>query len=376
MKISIIHFDPYIGGETTLCNSISEIISKNHEVQILHPIHLSKRGKVIMKTGWGKVNGGIFCTYEETIEKSKDSDFIFCINGKHINGSKNSDKKTEAIKDSQDFFSRFQNKEMIFYEHGYHTWRLYDFENVFSLLNRNGNSIRVLTNTKAVIPFYESKGYNAYLCRQPFNPEYYAPIKKNNSDILNICFNSRYSTTKGPQKIFPFIDQFLNKKYKFALNFRGTIGDPVSIWHNIKHYFLENSNEIIMKKYATDISEVYDEQDYTIYAGYQTKQERGKIEYSILETIHYGIPMIAHKDYFDYFMYDEYGITREELKKCFIELTDSNMNKIMTRDFEHSDYVQNSMKILEDFLPEKILERFENCLNSPASVGKKVVSLF
>ena len=384
MKVNIIQFDPVIGGETTLCNALSAILATQYEIRVIHPVHANKKGKLKIDTKWGKVTGEEFLTYEDTAKACEDVDFVFCINAKHVKGSVKSDKRELAQADSDHFFSLFSEKNFIFYEHGFHTWRLYNYENLFEKLMKNNNTVRVLTNTNMAIDFYATKQYNAYLCRQPFNTDLYTPLnfKHIAPEIspIKICFNSRYSATKGPHIIIKEFMQFFDKGLNFNLQFRGNISDPVSVWHNIDGVLLKevvkSKEEIKFLDFADDISDIYQDQDYCVYAGYQTREERGKIEYAILEPIWYNIPLIVHSDVFVHFKYDEYGISEEQLRKSFIELTPENIQLIIDREFDPSEYVKNARKIVEDFLPGKILERFEKCITSPASKGRKKVELF
>jgi hypothetical protein len=385
MKVNIIQFDPVIGGETTLCNALSAILRTTHEIRVIHPVHASKKGKLKIDPKWGKVEGEEFMTYEAVNKACEDVDFIFCINAKHVKGSVKSDKRALAQADSDSFFELFKGKNFIFYEHGFHTWRLYNYENLFSKLIKNGNTIRVLTNTKMAIDFYATKKYNAYLCRQPFNTDLYKPVQKR-VDIdsvlgtVNLCFNSRYSATKGPYTILREFMSFFGKGLNFKLQFRGNISDPVSVWHNIDGVLLKDvirsKEEISFLGFADDISEIYQDQDYCVYAGYQTKEERGKIEYAILEPIFYGIPLIVHRDVFEHFKYEEYGITEEQLRKSFIELTPENLEMIISSNFDATEYVKNARAILEDFLPKRILDRFQHCIDSPSSKGRATTELF
>lgn len=383
MKVNIIQFDPVIGGETTLCNALSAILATQYEIRVIHPVHANKKGKLKIDTKWGKVTGEEFLTYEDTAKACEDVDFVFCINAKHVKGSVKSDKRELAQADSDHFFSLFSEKNFIFYEHGFHTWRLYNYENLFEKLMKNDNTVRVLTNTNMAIDFYATKHYNAYLCRQPFNTDLYkllAPSTSTEANPVKICFNSRYSSTKGPHVIIKDFMQFFDRDLNFKLQFRGNISDPVSVWHSIDGVLLKDvvrsKKEIKFLDFADDISDIYQDQDYCIYAGYLTREERGKIEYAVLEPIFYNIPLIVHPDVFAYFKYDEYGITEEMLRKSFIELTTENIQKIIDRKFDSSEYVKNARKIVEDFLPGKILERFEKCITSPASKGRKKVELF
>jgi len=384
MKVNIVQFDPVVGGETTLCNALSEILRKEHEIRVIHPVHTGKKGKLKIDSKWGKVKGEEFMTYEDVAKACEDVDFIFCVNAKHVKGSVKSDKRALAQADSDNFFGQFKDKNFIFYEHGFHTWRLYNYEGLFSKLMNNGNTIRVLTNTKLAIDFYATKGYNAYLCRQPFNTDLYKPCAKNtaldSTRKTNICLNSRYSATKGPYIVLRHFMPFFDKGLPFNLQFRGNISDPVSVWHNIDGVLLKDvirsHTEIVFKDFAHDISEIYDLQDYCVYAGYQTREERGKIEYAILEPIFYNIPLIVTPEVFEHFKYEEYGITEEKLRASFIESTPENLKNIIDGTFDSSSYVENARTILEDFLPDRILERFSTCAKSPASRGRKITELF
>jgi hypothetical protein len=380
MKINIIQFDPVIGGETTLTNALSEILRKEYEIRVLTPVHLSKKGIPKVDKKWGKVKGAEYLSYEQVKETCEDADFIFCVNAKHVKGSVKSDKRELAQADSDLFFGQFHGKNFIFYEHGFHTWRLYNYERLFSNLIKQDNTIRVLTNTKMAIEFYASKGYNAYLCRQPFNTDLYGPIKSNSGSKINICFNSRYSATKGPYVILRQFMPFFGKGLNFNLQFRGNISDPVSVWHNIDGVLLKDvmrsHPEISFLGFADQVSEIYNEQDFCIYAGYQTREERGKIEYAILEPIFYDIPLIVAPEVFEHFKYEEYEIAETELRSCFIEATPDNLQKIIDGKFDFENYTRNAHRILEDFLPHKILERFKTCITSPASKGRSHVELF
>lgn len=381
MKINIIQFDPVIGGETTLTNALVHILKNQYDIRMITPVHLSKRGKKQIGSNWGKVEGVEYLDYDEVEKACEDVDFIFCINAKHVKGSTKSDKRKLAQEDSDNFFGRFKNKNFIFYEHGFHTWRLYNYEKLFSDLIKNGNSIRVLTNTKMAIEMYENKQYAAYLCRQPFDTSQYAPRKNiEKFGHINICFNSRYSSTKGPHIVLEEFIKFFDKGLDFNLQFRGNISDPVSVWHNVDGVlmkeFIKSKSEIKFLDFADTISEIYDYQDYCLYAGYQTKEERGKMEYSILEAIYYEIPLIVHESVFEHFKFEEYGVTPEQLEKCFIRLTEENLSQILSGEFNPRSYVENSKILLEDFLENKILERFAICINSPKSKGRVQTELF
>jgi hypothetical protein len=109
--------------------------------------------------------------------------------------------------------------------------------------------------------------------------------------------------------------------------------------------------------------QIYNEVDYCLYAGYGTKSEKGKMEYSILEPFFYGIPLIVEKDVIQHFKYEEYGINREDFKKSVILLNEENLDSIVNGTFDPTPYVQNARKIVEDFLPKKIIPRLQKALD-------------
>jgi len=172
----------------------------------------------------------------------------------------------------------------------------------------------------------------------------------------------------------PFFENFVDRGLNFRFNFRGNLGDPCSIWHNLKHYFTHE--EIHIGDSTSDKNLIYDKQDYTLWCGHTAKAEHGKLEYSPLESIHYGIPIIAHSQVIDTFKHAEYGTTPEQIEKCFIRLNEDNLRKIINKEFDATEYVINSKKLLNDFLPKVITERFNHCINSPASTGRKIEKLF
>lgn len=377
-NINILHFDPFFGGESTLCKALSMILKKEYDVRIIHPINTPKSGQLnVKKAKWEKIDGEEFVSYDHVPLECVAADWIFCINGIHVKKSVYKENGNKARSISDDFFSQFYGKKFIFYEHGVHSCRLYNYERVFDVLIKNGNSVRVLTNTKEAIKMYDKKNYSAFLCRQAFNKDIYVPLEpRKNDGILNFCFNSRYTSIKGPHLVIPYFENFFKKGLGFKFNFRGTVTDPVSLWYGIMHYFTDNEDEMVMRRYAKTMSEIYEQQDYCVYAGYTTREEQGKMEYSVLEAIYYGIPLIVHPAFLDNFKCQEYGVSHDYVKTCFIELNEKNLDMILHRDFDSSEYVKNSKIFLDDFMGDKILERFDVCINSKVSNGLKNVELF
>lgn len=371
MKIDIVQFTPVIGGETTLVKAMYKILREmGHEVRVLHP---TKSGKCLK--GWATFEGQNYVKIKDFPETTKETDTLFFINSIHLKKFKKLEDRAKEFASVQPVFS-FENKKVIFYEHGRHSSDLYDYPTIFKNLTDQGNRLVVFTNTNEVINYYTQLGYEAFLIRQPFDPSYYPKLEKNKTGKVQIAFNSRYTSNKRPNEVLPYFDKYLGKDENFQLNFRGNVRDNVTIWCNLFHYF--EDPKIVMHDYAKEMWEIYNGIDYCLYAGYGTKSEKGKMEYSMLEPFFYGIPLIVEKDVIMHFKYEEYGISKEDFKKSVILLNDENLDSIVKGTFDTKPFIKNAKKIVEDFMPETIKARltlgFEALDREPKK--RKVVELF
>ena len=370
--IDIIQFTPVIGGETTLVKAMYDLLSEmGYTVRVIHP---TKSGKSLK--GYCLFNGQNFVKISEFDDFVKDTDTLFFINSIHLKKHKKIEERERVFESIQPMYS-FENKNVIFYEHGRHSSDLYDYPSIFEILKEKNNKVIVFTNTKDVIPYYEDLGYNAFLIRQPFDPKSYPEIQRNSNDDVQISFNSRYTANKRPQNVLPFFSKYLGNESNFTLNFRGTVRDNVSVWYELFHYF--EDPKIVMHEYFEKFYQIYENQDYCLYAGYTTKSEKGKMEYSMLEPFYYGIPLIVEKDVIHHFRYDEYGISKEDFLKSVIPLTEENLDSIINKTFDWKPYVDNAKSIVKDFLPSAIKERLKIGLegfDNPVKIKKATVPLF
>lgn len=349
-SLDIIQFTPIVGGETTLTMAMGKLLTElGYSVRIIHP---SKSGKMLK--GWCTMENQHFVKISEFPEFIKNTNILFFINSIHLKKYKKLEQREVAFKSIESIFN-FSNKKVIFYEHGRHSAELYDYPKIFKILKNKGNKVIVFTNTNEVIPYYENLEIPSFLIRQPFFPEYYPERKKPISEKIQICFNSRYTSNKRPQYILPYFKEFLDSDYDFQLNFRGNVRDNVSVWFNLFEYF--ESDKIVMHEYFEKFHEIYDYQNYCIYGGYTTKSEKGKMEYSILESFYYEIPLIVENEVIQTFRYDEYGISKEQFLKSVIPLSENNLKLILSKEFDYTTYVENAKKLVDDFLPEIVKER-------------------
>lgn len=349
--IDIVQFTPIIGGETTLVKTMQDILrDMGYSVRVIHP---SKSGRKLKE--WCSFDGQNFVKISDFCKFVETTDVLLFINSIHLKVHKKLEDRAKVFESIQPIYG-FENKRVIFYEHGRHSSDLYDYPTIFEKLRSQGNQVIVFTNTNDVIPYYENMGYSAFLIRQPFDPKNYPKIQRpKGSGPVQICFNSRYTANKRPQNVLPFFSKYLGVDSNFLLNFRGTVRDNVSIWYNLTHYF--DDPKIVMNGYVEKFYQIYNEQDYCLYAGYTTKSEKGKMEYSMLEPFFYGIPLIVEKDVIQHFRYEEYGITKEEFLNCVIPLTEENLDSIINRTFDWTKYTENAKKIVTNFLPEATKSR-------------------
>ena len=356
-KIALFQFEPIIGGESTLCACLSKILSKHYTVRIFHPCGYEGTNMRVSQL-WKAVDNGKFVPYYKVPEICNVVDYCIFLNSVHINQKTYYEQMFPVIR----MFSNIKNSNVIFYEHGLHTWNHCDYETIFSMLNEK-NKIRILTNTNEAIEKYTERGYKSFLCRQPFIEENYPIIQKNKSKTVNICFNSRFSTAKFVHKAIDYFSEFLNDEaMDFKLQFRASGKEPDGM--NVLKDEIRKSKNGILKDYAVNISEIYDNQDFCLYWGYDETPEIGKLEYSLLEAFYYEIPVIAHPSWIRSFKCEEYGYTQAFIDSCFIPLDPYTIIDLVKNPEKYKSCLENARLLLCDFLEYNIIERIKLCFNS------------
>ena len=337
-SLLIIQFEPIIGGESTLCRALKSVLS-SYEITVIHPF-ADKVSSV-----WKEGKTGEFKSLSQSIQLIKKNDVILFLNSTHYKDSMNL---------LRDFYPKLKNKNIIFYEHGLHTWTQCNYESIFKLLSKY-NKLRVLTNTNEAISFYREKGYQSFLCRQPFVPSEYNQINKNQSSELQICFNSRFVKNKGVfDALNYFFEFFTMPDLNFSLNFRAKKVEAEGL----------SIPRVSVKPYVENISEIYEAQDYVLYYGYDDPNEMGKLEYSVLEAIYYNLPIIAHPKFIRNFKCTEYGVSKDHVQKMFFKMTPFSMLDVLINKPDLSIYAEEAKVLLNDFLPEQIRYRVYLCVSS------------
>jgi hypothetical protein len=355
-KISIVQFEPIIGGESTLCESLSNLLSSCYDIKIYHPCQIIDSKLRISKL-WHAVNNGKFVPYSYLKTICDNSDYTIFLNSIHVSTHTPYSLMRELIV----AFSTITDSNLIFYEHGLHTWKQCDYLTLFSILEHQ-NSIRVLTNTIEGKAIYEKYRIKSFLCRQPFLPKS-SVVEKNDTDIVNICFNSRFSLNKKVDKVVNYFHEFLNDSdMRFSLNFRESGLESENLI-SLKKIIIDSKNGKL-ERYTTSSQDIYNKQDFCLFFGYDDRQEVGKLEYSLLEAFHYSIPVIAHPSWIRNFKYTEYGFDKEFIDKCFIPLDPYTFKDIVANPQNYRHTIENAKLLLEDFSATKILNRIKTCLET------------
>ena len=362
---SMIPFVSNVGANQLLLN-VKSVLEKNGYKFDIFVLNDNKHYKRLSKTLFSHT-----ISQNKNINYVSESDFfdiykdenrkIFFFNNSNIctKYSKKS-KKQETVdelwnEDKKYLIEPLKNKTIIWFEHGPHSNFECNYVESIKRLQEQNNKIVVWSNYKSLMnDFYVKNNIMNFMTRQAFSNDLYGEIKKSlNQSKTIFCFCGRYVTTKRPQILFNLLKWTLNTDLSFEVHFRGTKTAPFLFVN--KHFF--DDPRFIMNDQTEYAWQQYDNKDYCFYFGNNIKTERGKIEYALLEPIYYGIPIVTIPKYFDEFMYDEYSITKEELKKCLIEYSDETFKKILDKTFDYSSYVENSKKIiLSKFFEENFMK--------------------
>ena len=384
MKIDIVQFTPVPGGETTWTKATAQIlIDLGYEVRVLHP---TKSGKKL--GGFMEMPNQHFIKQAKLPEELQQADIIYFVNSIHLEASKkkSAEEKAAMFDAVRPIFEGLHNKKIIIHEHGnMYSIKLYRYDAIFEILQNNGNRVVMTTNLHSSVPRYEEMGIPAFLTRQPFYPTMYPEITKNKTKTPTITFNSRYTATKRPQLFLKYMDPFFETVDNFKIRFKGNKNDNVTIWYKLQKYF--EYPQISIQKNNPDmrqeVFEIYDGADYCAYPGLSLINEKGRVEYSMMEAWYYGLPLLVSPEVIEKFNLQEFGYTQEMLNNGMVLMTERNLDKIVNGKFtkaEKEKIAEGGRELLKEFLPETFIPRFQKALDYLNSnkkfVKKEAVTLF
>jgi glycosyltransferase involved in cell wall biosynthesis len=367
MKIDIVQFTPVPGGESTWTKATALILQDmGHQVRIITP---TKSGRKL--SGFMEMPNQIFIKEKKICEELQKADIIYFVNSIHLQKSKRKSElqKQEIFDKIKHIFEGIQNKKIIMHEHGnMYSIHLYKYAEIIEILQANNNKIVMTTNLRSSVPKYEEMGIPAFVTRQPFYPAMYPKVEKNKEDSSVISFNSRYTAIKRPQLILAMIEKYLKEGLNFKFRFKGNKNDNVTIWSNLTKYF--EYPQISIKKNVPDmykeVTEIYEDADFCVYPGNSVKSEKGRVEYSMMESWFYELPLMVSTDIMENFNTDEFQWTNEMVFAGMIPMNEENVKKMVNNSFtneEIQNYINGGKMLLKDFLPEKFIPRLQKALD-------------
>lgn len=384
MKIDVVQFTPVPGGETTWTKATALILQDmGHEVRVITP---TRSGKKL--SGFMEMPNQIFVKESLLCDVLQEAEVIYFVNSIHLQKSKrkSEEEKQDMFNQVRHIFEGIKDKKVIMHEHGnMYSIHLYKYDDIMNILVENGNRVVMTTNLRSSVPKYEEMGIPAFVTRQPFYPSMYPKVNLNEEDKSIISFNSRYTATKRPQLILGLIEKYLEEGFNFGFRFKGNKNDNVTIWYKLAKYF--EFPQISIKKNVPDMNEevfdIYDKADYCVYPGPSVKSEKGRVEYSMMESWFYNIPLMVGMDIMENFNTAEFKWTDEMVFAGMIPMNEKNTEKMVKNlftDEERQKYINGGNAMLKEFLPEAFIPRIQTALDYLNSdkifVKKETVSLF
>jgi hypothetical protein len=213
----------------------------------------------------------------------------------------------------------------------------------------------------------------------------YPKLNKNQEPHSVISFNSRYTSTKRPQIILGLLERHFESGLNFNLRFKGNKTDNVTIWYKLTKYF--EFPQISIKKNVTDMSqeikEIYEDADFCVYPGPSVKSEKGRVEYSMMESWFYELPLVVGVDIMENFNIKEFQWTNEKIFSGMIPMNENMVEKAVKKLFTEEElqkYIDGGKELLKEFLPEAYVPRLQKALDFINSnqefIKKETLELF
>jgi glycosyltransferase involved in cell wall biosynthesis len=162
------------------------------------------------------------------------------------------------------------------------------------------------------------------IVRQPFERKLLPPlVEKKVSHEISVVFPHRFSTNKHPETTYDFFSNKVKSNVDWDLHFYGSRNESVIRWTFLKNEIDVGSlGETIFKD-----KRVWLHESYTPIVGipklYQStnltahstkyKEDGGRMEYTLLESIHYGNPILSYSPFW------LNKLTKEQIDDAWIE---------------------------------------------------------
>lgn len=200
-------------------------------------------------------------------------------------------------------FLRGLDKKYVVIEHSQN--QSFEKHGYRDLLNVIGN-VPVACNSISAKRAYKSN-YNldAVVTRQPFSrrllPEKVPHVE---SDKIRILFPHRLIVCKKPEYVVNFLQNEIGDKLDWELHMYGTAASSTVYWTDLR-FQLEIENKFTLHPFSdkrifmhppynrSEIPQVFANGDITAIST-KMKHDGARMEYTLLESIHYGVPIMSH----------------------------------------------------------------------------------
>lgn len=286
MKIAILHLysDIFTGGEYTYGFHLKEGFKQlGHECDI---VVFSKSGKQLKN-----FQNKDFAIFKEAdkIDVLKKYDYIFLLDG--------------YLENPDYTFLKEVNKPMCTIEHNaLASYRRYRYDLLFEQVG----IIPVVGNSMVAKQAWK-KAFNidVEIVRQPFERKLLPPLVEKRTHInVSVVFPHRFSTNKHPETTYDFFSNKISSKADWDLHFYGSKNESVIRWTFLKdeidvgalgENIFKDKRVWLHEPYTPilGIPKLYQSTNLTAHST-KYKEDGGRMEYTLLESIHYGNPIISY----------------------------------------------------------------------------------
>lgn len=200
-------------------------------------------------------------------------------------------------------FLRGLKKKYVVIEHSHNeSYEKHGYKQLFEVIGK----VPVACNSLAAQKLYKDLyGINATVTRQPFSRRLLPqPKPKTPSEHWRIVFPHRLIMFKRPDATVDFLQIEIDKKIDWELNLYGATSSSTIYWSKLKHQLDASAiqsekpftdKRIVMHKPYTraELADVYANADVTFHSS-KTKGDGGRVEYTLLESIHFKTPIVMH----------------------------------------------------------------------------------
>lgn len=218
-------------------------------------------------------------------------------------------------------FLRNIKKKYVVIEHSHNeSYEKHGYKLLFDVIGK----VPVACNSLAAQKLYKDLyGINAVVTRQPFSRRLLpAPKPKVPSDKWRISFPHRLIMFKRPDVTIDFLQQDIDKEIDWRLDLYGAASSSTIYWSKLKlqldatstgtEYPFVDKRIVMNKPYSRgEMADIYANSDVTFHSS-KTKGDGGRVEYTLLESIHYKTPIVMHGSWVK-------GLDEQLLDKILIE---------------------------------------------------------